>query len=225
MKKIILLVSLLTLSMSVFSQIRAERNTLVDEDFERVSAEIKKKVKNFQRDIGKLAGNDYTHNEKLDIRKRTLVQFMGEGERYELANPTRYGYDTIWHNAVVMGSAPSKYNKNLRKYVPMKTYLSQLISNSENPNYRYKKVIIEGADVVTLDKFKEVGDGRYICTAHFLQKFTGYYSADMVRDVYQDYTAKTITIFVNRLDVPQHDGRTEHYWLIKLGDVDCDDVW
>lgn len=225
MKKIVLLFAVLGLSVSAFSQVTATSNNLSGEDFENVASEIKKKVKNFQRCVGHLAGNEYSHGEKVDIRKRALVMFMGEGERYTMAVPTRDGYDTVWHNAVVMGSAPSKNNRNLRKYEPMKDYLSRLIKNSEDRNYRYKKVVIEGADIVTLDNFKKVGDGRYIASAHILQKFTGYYSADMVKAAYQDYTAKTITIFINLVETEQHDGSSEHYWEIKLGDVDCDDVW
>ncbi len=229
MKKVILLISLLTLSVSAFSQVPVDDDNLTGElsgeDFNNVATEIKKKVKNFQRWVGQLAGNEYTHNEKVDIRKKALVHFMGEGERYKLAVPTHDGFDTIWHNAVVMGSAPTKKNKKIRNYEPLKDYLSRLISNSENPNYRYKKVVIEGADVVTLDNFRKTRDSSYVATAHILQKFTGYYSADMVRAAYQDYTAKTITIFINLIDVPQHDGGSKRYWQIKLGDVDCDDVW
>lgn len=229
MKKVILILSLLILSVRVFSQIPIENDNLVGElssdDFNNVAAEIKQKVKNFQRCVGQLAGNEYSHNEKVNIRKRALVMFMGEGERYKLVVPTHDGFDTVWHNAVVMGSAPTKNNRNMRKYEPLKNYLSRLISNSESQNYRYKKVVIEGADVVSLDNFRKVGDGSYIATAHILQKFTGYYSADMVRAAYQDYTAKTITIFINLIEVDQPDGGSKHYWQIKLGDVDCDDVW
>ncbi len=225
MKRIVLLFAILGLSMSAFSQVTATSDNLSGEDLENVAVEIKKKVKNFQRCVGNLAGNDYSHGEKVNIRERALVMFMGEGERYQQLVPTREGYDTVWHNAVVMGSAPSKNNKNLRKYEPMKDYLSRLIRNSEDRNYRYKKVVIEGADVVTLSNFRKVGDGRYIAAAHYLQKYTGYYSADMVRAAYQDYTAKTIMIFINLIEIEQKDGTTGFYWQIKLGDVECDDVW
>ena len=225
MKRIVLLFAILGFSVSAFSQVTATSDKLSGEDFENVAAEIKKKVKNFQRCIGHLAGNEYSHGEKVDIRKRALVLFMGEGDRYLYYEPTRDGYDTSMHNAVVMGSAPSKNNRNQRKYEPMKDYLSRLIRNSEDRKYRYKKVVIEGADIVTVDNFRKVGDGRYMAAAHFLQKFQGYYSADMVSAAYQDYSAKTITIFINLIETEQHDGSSEHYWEIKLGDVDCDDVW
>lgn len=225
MKRIVLLFAILGFSVSAFSQVTATSDKLSGEDFENVAAEIKKKVKNFQRCIGHLAGNEYSHGEKVDIRKRALVMFMGEGERYLYYEPTRDGYDTSMHNAVVMGSAPSKNNRNQRKYELMKDYLSRLIRNSEDRKYRYKKVVIEGADIVTVDNFRKVGDGRYMAAAHFLQKFQGYYSADMVSAAYQDYSAKTITIFINLIETEQHDGSSEHYWEIKLGDVDCDDVW
>lgn len=225
MKKVILIIPLLTLSMSAFSQVPIKGNGLSGEDFEKVATEIKKKVKDFQRSIGYLAGNEYDHKEKENIRKNTLRLFIGEGERYPLAVPCRNGFDTTWHNAVVMGSAPTKNNKSLRKYEPMKDYLFRLISNSESQNYRYKKVVIEGAEVVTLDNFRKIGNDSYIATAHYLQKFTGYRSADMVRAAYTDYTAKTVTIFIDISSIEQHDGSVERYAIIKLGDVDCDDVW
>ena len=225
MKRIVLLFAVLGLSVSAFSQVTATSDKLSGEDFENVAAEIRKKVKNFQRSVGHLAGNEYSHGEKLKIRERQLEHFMGNGERYLIANPTYDGYDTVWHNAVVMGSAPSKKDRGSRKYEPMKDYLSRLIRNSENRNYRYKKVVIEGADIVTIDSVRSVGDGRYIATAHFLQKFTGYYSADMARVAYQDHTAKTVTIFINYVELEQYDGKRERKWEIKMGDVDCDDVW
>lgn len=229
MKRVIILLSLWVLSVSAFSQVPVENEKLTCEltgdDFINVTALIKRMVKNFQRDVGRLAGNEYTHNQKVDIRNKALVHFIGKGERYQTAVPTRDGFDTIWHNAVVMGSAPTKKNTKMRKYEPLKNYLSRLISNSEDPNYLYKKVVIEGAEVVTLDNFREIGNGSYIATAHILQKFTGYYSVDMVRASYQDYTKKTITIFIDFIETETHDGGSKHYWQVKLGDVDCDDVW
>lgn len=221
MKKVILLISLLALSMGAFPQVPIKGDGLSGDDFEKVAAEIKNKVKNFQRSVGYLSGNEYNRIEKENIRKRALKWFVGAGERYPQAVPTRDGFDTVWHNAVVMGSAPTKNNKNLRKYEPMKDYLSRLMSQ----NQRYKKVVIEGADVVTLDNFRKIGDDSYIATAHYLQKFTGYRSADMVRAAYMDYTAKTVTVFVDITEIEQPDGSVERYAIIKLGDVDCDDVW
>ena len=40
-----------------------------------------------------------------------------------------------------------------------------------------------------------------------------------------DYTDKTITIYINRIEVDLPSGEVGHYWEILLGDVDCDDVW
>ncbi len=101
-----------------------------------------------------------------------------------------------------------------------------MIRNSENPNYRHKKVVIESADVVTFSNFRKVGDDRYIATAHYLQKYPVYYSADMERAGYHDYTAKTMLVFINLIEIEHYDGNTEQYYCeIKLGDVECDDVW
>lgn len=225
MKKIILFLSLLILSESVFSQVPIKGNGLSGDDFEKVATEIKKKVKDFQQSVGHLAGNEYNHKEKEDIRKRALDWFIGAGERYPVAVPTQNGFDITWHNAVVMGSAPTKNNKGERRYEPMKDYLSRLINNSENPNYRYKKVVIEGAEGVALDNFRKISDDSYIATAHYLQTFTGYRYADMEGSSYTDYTVKIVTIFINIIEIEHYEGSVDRYAIIKLGDVVCDDVW
>ena len=88
----------------------------------------------------------------------------------------------------------SKYKK-FKSHYPMTTYLSNLIKRSETPNYRYSQIVIEAADAVRVDNFSIIGDGRYVATAHILQHFMGY-SSDGRRVQYEDYTAKTITIYI-----------------------------
>ena len=105
----------------------------------------------------------------------------------------------------------------------MTTYLSNLIKRSETPNYRYSQIVIEAADAVRVDNFSKIGDGRYVATAHILQHFMGY-SSDGRRVQYEDYTAKTITIYINRLEINTPEG-INVIWQILLGDVDCDDIW
>ena len=107
--------------------------------------------------------------------------------------------------------------------MPMTTYLSRLIKNSETPNYRYSQIVIEAADAVRLDNFSPVGNGKYMATAHILQHFVGY-GKDGVRKLYEDYTSKNITIYINRLEIATPEGM-QYIWQILLGDVDCDDIW
>lgn len=193
-------------------------------DYDMVTSEIKTKVANFQRYVNNLAGNSFSHDEKEERYQLALELFIGKGNPYEIIVPTRYGERKEYHEAVKMGVFPSKNSKE-RKYYYMKDYLSSLISKSENPNYKYKKIVIECSRAIRIDNFRKIGDGRYVGSAHYLQKYTAYKSIDSNTPAYWDYTGKTITIYINRIEIDLPDGSTEHYWEILLGDVDCDDVW
>ncbi|MBQ6306053.1 MAG: hypothetical protein IJK78_05775 [Bacteroidales bacterium] len=195
-----------------------------EDELADVQERIAEKVDDFQRWIQDLAGRgNVSHNTKMEIYDRTLKLFIGEGKSYTTQVPNPYGgYTDQVHQAVTMSIINSKYNK-IRTKQPMTTYLSNLIKRSENPNYRYKQVVIEAADAVRVDNFRRVGDGRYMATAHILQHFMGY-GKDGMRVQYEDYTAKTITIYINRLEIATPEGMN-YIWQILLGDVDCDDIW
>ena len=105
----------------------------------------------------------------------------------------------------------------------MKQYLFNLIQRSENPNYRYKRIVMEAADAVRVDNFSKQSEGRYVATAHILQHFAGY-SAEGWK-VYEDYTSKTIEIIINRVEITLPDGSLTVFWEILLGNIDCDDIW
>lgn len=197
---------------------------LFGEDFEEVTKEIRKKVNNFNRYVNNLAGNSFTHWEKEERYQLALELFIGKGNPYEVLVPSGNGDYTQIHEAVKMGVFPSK-NNQVRKYYPMKEYLSRLIRNSENPNYRYKRINIECSNAIRLDNFRKIGDGRYIALAHYLQKYTTYTTIESNVPAYTDYTEKTVTIYINSVEVTLPSGETEHYWQVLLGDVDCDDVW
>jgi hypothetical protein len=189
-----------------------------------VQERIAEKVDDFQRWIQDLAGRgNVSHNTKIEIYDRTLKLFIGEGKSYRTQEPSPYGgYIEKEHEAVKMTNINSKYKK-LKSHYPMTTYLSNLIKRSETPNYRYSQIVIEAADAVRVDNFSKIGDGRYVATAHILQHFMGY-SSDGRRVQYEDYTAKTITIYINRLEINTPEG-INVIWQILLGDVDCDDIW
>lgn len=195
-----------------------------ESELEDVQDRIAEKVDDFQRWLQDLAGRgNVSHNTKMEIYNRTLKLFVGEGKSYAVQVPNPYGGFTEKTNpAVTMSIINSKYSK-IRTKQPMTTYLTNLIRRSEDPNYRYKQVVIEAADAVRVDNFSKVGDGRYTATAHILQHFVGY-GKDGRRIQYEDYTAKTITIFINRLEIATPEGMS-YIWQILLGDVDCDDIW
>ena len=217
MKKTILLLAFICLITKAFSQEPESSDVLSDRDFEQMTTEIKKKVRIFQGYVTDLAGNSFTREEKESKYQDALTLFIGQGDPFEVLVPTRNGEVTQMHEAVKMGVYLSKYNKK-RVYSPMKEYLSKLISSN-----KYKRVVIEFSDVIIIDNYRSVGDGRFVALAHYLQKYTAY-KTDGGAVSYWDYTAKTITIYINRLEIDLPEGGTGHYWQVLLGDVDCDDV-
>lgn len=191
------------------------------DELEMVTERIVEKVEDFQRWLQDIAGRgNLSHDTKMKLYNRALKLFIGEGKPYSYTDPI--DGKTKTHPAVKMGCISSKYSKE-RKYPYMTDYLMQLIKKSENPNYRYSQVVIEAADAVRVDNLLPVGDGQYVGTAHILQHFIGF-SKDGQRKIYEDYTKKTITIHLNRVEIPTPEG-TVYGWDILLGDVDCDDIW
>ena len=195
---------------------------IAPEEVEAVRQRIIDKVDELQDNIQRMAGiGTMSHKGKVEVKGITLKLFMGEGESYKERIPTPNGFTETEHDGVRMSVINSKYKK-ARRYLPMPSYFDGLIRNSEAQDYRYKKIIIESADGVRVDNFSRVGDGRYVATAHILQHFAGYGGDG--RLVYHDYTAKTITIYINRIEEESPEGLVTH-WMILLGDVDCDDIW
>lgn len=188
-------------------------------ELDAVTERIIQKVDDFQVAVQDLAriGN-MSVSAKQELSAQTIKLFIGDGKPYHVKD--LYGRDTI-HSAVTMSTISSKY-KGRRTRQPMVSYLQMLVKRSMDRTYRYKKVIIEAADAVRVDNLSKVGDGRYIATAHILQHFVGFRGDGM--KMYEDYTAKTITIYINRFEQTTPDGEIK-YWDIKLGDIDCNDIW
>lgn len=227
MKKFFLIVAFcLSLSSVVMAQnVQLVNDLGIQEDeLEMVQNRIAEKVDDFQRYLQDLAGRgDMSHQTKMERYDQTLKLFIGEGKSYWAEIPGPYGgFITKMHEAVKMQTIKSKYSKERNPY-PMTVYLSNLIKRSEDPNYKYKQIVIEAAAAVRVDNFSKVGEGRYSATAHILQHFVGY-GKDGVRIQYEDYTAKTITVYINRIEIDTPEGH-DYYWEILLGDVDCDDIW
>lgn len=216
--------SLLIVVVLCFAVVAPSKAQSIDDSFEDVVERIQEKMEDFYSYLQCLAGRDnVSHAAKMEIYDRVLHFFIGEGKPFTVLVPNpNGGYSEQIHAAVTMSTINPKYNKMRTKQL-MTTYLSNLIKRSDNPNYRYKQVVIEAADAVTVDNFRRVGDGRYMATAHIIQTFIGY-GKDGMRQSYMDYTVKTITIYVNRLEFDTPDGSTEYIWQILLGDVECDDV-
>jgi len=205
-------------NVQLINDLGIEENELAD-----VQERIADKVDDFQRYLQDLAGRgNMSHKAKMDVYAEALKLFIGEGEPYKVREPYYNGYREKMHDAVKMTTINSKYLK-IRTPYPMTEYLTNLVKRSEAPNYRYKQVVIEAAAAVRVDNFSKVSEGRYMATAHILQHFIGY-GKDGTRIQYEDYTAKTITVYIERLEILTPEGY-DYQWDILLGDVDCDDIW
>lgn len=202
-------------------KIKPSGEDLFGEDYQQVDDEILAKVKIFQRYVNNLAGNTYTHSQKEKRYQMAMDLFINRGEPYDVIVPSFEGDYVQKHDAAQMCVITSKRTQ-VRKHYPMKQYLRTLIRNSENPNYRYKKVVIESSDVIKIDNYRKVGDGRYMALAHYVQKYSAYTSAEMGRASYYDYTRKTIAVYINIFEIDQPDGSSENYIQVLLGDVDCE---
>lgn len=232
MKKVLLAI---VISFFLFSSARAQSMNVAEalgvseNELEAVQERIIEKVNDFQSNFQDMAGRGrVSHENKIKLRDYTLKLFIGEGESYLVSEP-RYdakgnflGNKEYKHEAVKMGTINSKYKKN-RLYFPMTTYLSGLIKRSENPNDRYKEILIEAADAVRVDNLRKGNsEGEFVATAHILQHYVGYYQDGI--HFYEDHTAKHFTVYFKRLEISTPEGDI-YYWQILLGDVDCDDIW
>lgn len=186
-----------------------------------IEDEILEKVKLFQRYVNNLAGNVFTHSQKEERYQMALDLFINRCEPYEIIVPGRDGDYTQLHDATQMCVITSK-NTQKRRIYPMKQYLRTLIRNSENPQYVYQKIVIESSDVIRIDNYRKVSDGRYMALAHYIQKYTAYQSAEMSKATYTDYTRKTIAIYIDMIEVDLPDGSTKNSIRVLLGDVDCE---
>lgn len=202
-------------------KIKSTEEELLGDELQKIDDEILAKVKIFQRYVNNLAGNSYTHSQKEERYQMALDLFINRGEPYDIIVPSIDGDYIQKHDAAQMCVITSKRTQ-MRKNYPMKQYLRNLIRNSENPNYIYKKVVIESSDVIKIDNYRKIGDGRFMALAHYVQKYSAYQSTEMSRATYTDYTRKTIAVYINIIEVEQPDGTTDNFIQVLLGDVDCE---
>lgn len=202
-------------------KIRSSGEELFGDELQQIDEEIRSNVKLFQSYVSKLAGNSFSHIQKEDRYQMALDLFINRGEPYEEIVPSLNGEYTKMHDAVQMCVVSSKYSQKRIRY-PMKQYLRNLIRNSESPNYKYQKILIEWSEAIRIDNYQKVGDGRYMALAHCVQKYSAYRSAESGEAAYTDYTRKTIAVYINVIELEQPDGQIDNYIQILLGDVDCE---
>jgi len=188
-------------------------------ELEEVTLRIKDKVGDFVSALGDLVDPDISTGTKRSIRTTSLNLFIGKGDRYHVTQTNRYGQDSsYWHEPVQMETIQSKRNQKRSKSY-MRDYLTGLI---EKVTFRHVK--IESADAIRVDSFQKTGDGKYQAVAYFLQHYMRYNSTDSYQ-VYSDYTAKKVVIYMDRIEEVMPNGQLSVRWIIRLGDISAEEIW
>lgn len=208
MKKILIMTFFL--SLTLFCRAQDDSVVMTDEDKIELQNRAKEKITAFVGYLGTIASKDVSDIYKDEAVASALDLFIGKGYKYETLDDNN---NPIEHNPVTMQTS----NKSGRKYPPkpMTLYLKNLRDLKQ-----YTKVVIETADAVRVDQVTETGDGKYRAVAYYFQKFIGMRDGKVL---YQDYTQKKLTIYIERKQIPTPDGNM-NVWVIQLGDVSAEET-
>ncbi len=184
---------------------------LSDEEKETLQEAVKQKLDFFQDQLTLIAARRTSPENKDIAIKNTLALFIGKGQPYSVYENGR----EVKNTGVKMQT--SSVNSSAKRSQLMRTYLNRLKNM-----LGYTDILIESADAVKVGEiFPERSTGRYYSTATICQHFVGY------RDgykVYEDYTVKTVKIYIEPDIVNLPDGELT-IWKIQLGDVAAIDTW
>ena len=205
--KYLLIAAALFFGYSAQAQVR-----LSDEERESLQIAVKQKLDFFQDQLTLIAARRTSMDIKNQAVKATLALFIGKGEPYTVyENNGR----AVQNTGVKMQT--SSVNSSVKRSQLMKTYLNRLKNM-----LGYTDILIESADAVKVgDIFREQSTGRYVSTATICQHFVGY------RDgykVYEDYTVKTVKIYIEPDVVNLPDGEMT-VWKIQLADITAGETW
>lgn len=194
---------------SVFAQAQDGSNVMTDTEKEELQIRAAEKINTFVGYLGTIGSKDVSDILKDEAVKSALELFIGKGYNYTYEDD--YG-NRITHDPVTMQTT----GRNGRKYRPkrMTLYLDNL------RKLPYSKVVVESADAVRVDQITETEDGKYKAIAYYFQKFIGMRDGKVV---YQDYTQKKLTIYIERRQIDTPVG-TENVWVIQLGDVSAQET-
>ena len=193
-------------SFSAQAQVR-----LSEEEKETLKVAVKNKLDFFQDQLTLIAARRAGAEHKEQAVKATLALFIGKGEPYTVYENGR----EVKNTGVKMQT--SSVNRSSKRTQLMKSYLRWLKNQTI-----YSDILIESADAVKIGEiFPERSTGRYYSTATICQHFVGY--RDGYR-VYEDYTVKTVKIYIERDVVDLPDGELS-VWKIQLADITTVDTW
>ncbi len=204
----LLIIALLSTCFSFSAQAQVR---LSEEEKETLKVAVKNKLDFFQDQLTLIAARRAGAEPKEQAVKATLALFIGKGEPYTVYENGR----EVKNTGVKMQT--SSVNRSSKRTLLMKSYLRWLKNQTT-----YSDILIESADAVKIGEiFPERSTGRYYSTATICQHFVGY--RDGYR-VYEDYTVKTVKIYIEREVVDLPDGELT-VWKIQLADITTVDTW
>lgn len=137
----------------------------------------------------------------IDVRNR----YKGKAVRLFVAHCEPYIEDGIQKKGVSMEITSTLRPKPRRRL--MKDYFVGLIG------MRYSKVEIKSSDIhdIQIDSLKKIDENTFVCTAVFVQVFTGYKDG---KPIYSDRTKKSVTCYVRKYETIDGDE-----YIVMLGDT------
>lgn len=214
MKKFILFL-LLTVSFSAFSSITyAQTGSRI----EMLKLRAKEKVKQLNDYIGYMADVRKPMNTKMGYKKMAEQLFLNDCKPYDEIVEYEDGHkETIRREGVTMEVVSLRNPKPRKK--PMPEYFRGII----NLGKIYSSVSVETTEIadMSVSELKPYGNGLYICTVYFDQKFTG---RRIEQGTYREITRKWAVVYVQVDQVIGDDGQTEEEYLVRLGDVHASSI-
>lgn len=214
MKKFILFL-LLAVSFSAFSSITYAQT---DSRIEMLKLRAKEKVKQLNDYIGYMADARKPMNTKMGYKKMAEQLFLNDCKPYDEIVEYEDGHkETIRREGVTMEVVSLRNPKPRKK--PMPEYFRGII----NLGKIYSSVSVETTEIadMSVSELKPYGNGLYICTVYFDQKFTG---RRIEQGTYREITRKWAVVYVQVDQVIGDDGQTEEEYLVRLGDVHASSI-
>lgn len=225
MKRITILIVFVLFFVSANAQVdlsEAEKEILKDRIIEKLDSfqEELKIIGNRKSSRNPNGNSDVTCNNAMTEAK---LLFMGDGETVA-TEPNYWGRSGYYHSYENGGSIVEKVDMQTSSKSGssneqlMAKYLKAIY---DKVNSRYDKIVIERAGGVRVDNISKLANGKYIATAHILQKFEGSRDGYVL---YRDYTKKEVVIYIEGEEIITPEGRVWN-WVILLEDILVEETW
>ena len=201
MKKLILFLFVLTMSVSLKAQDR-----LTPEQENMAKLRVQQKVGVFTGYLEAIANKGESLEYRLYYKNAALGLFIAKGWQYNEISVDGYG-NTIKRRVEGVKMDVTSINRVSKKPYLMRDYLYHLA----NLKYSQVKLLTTEVSNMKVSKLEKIADGTYMCVCFFKQAFIGY------RDgipVYKDITEKRVECIITTFETI--DGIE---FAILLGDV------